>query len=542
MNPNNYPGSWKTFGDGLRAAADGAYATAADLRHEISIHDLDMGRGKELNILSPYSTGDASSNSLMHPTVLYVPGGVDGSRFLMVVTPFPGAYDGSENPCIYVSDDLKTWRTPLGVSNPVVKQPPAGYNSDNAIYLHTDGFIYMIWRKRVNGSPPGTGSNTIYGARSPDGISWSDPVTLLVSTDTGHDWASPSFWHDGSNWIMISHNILHNNDIEALAKTGDFLVSWQAITPVVVTITHPSGLSFWHSDVRRLPSGRLIGLALEGGPGGGIAQGPGGGSAAWLWQSDDNGTTWSVRQLTRGKINYRSSLVIRNQQVWILLVWIDADVAGTPLSTEMRLHSMRPGRIERRRAQAQLQSIVTYGVSIQDEQSILTLVDGFAGSAADLTTPWVQETGSALRRNGSGFVVAATTSRSAAVVDTGFKDHSVQARAVLYSAGNMYAKAKCLDVNNYAALGIADASGKLAFKAVVGGVAVQDELILITPTLSVNTVFRLDVDGLLLGAYVDGIKVYETILPAALAPATKVGLDIFGSTANQFDEFAARPL
>jgi hypothetical protein len=516
---------------------------AGDLS-QFSIHDVDLKPGTDLSIVSPYNVGTAASNSLTHPAIILPSRGVDGSRYLMAVTPFAGADDTTENPCIYVSDDLRSWRTPNGVSNPIFPQPAAGYNSDVHLYEHSDGWIYLIWRKRINTVGEDIGSNTIYASRSYDGIIWSTAVAILQAVDTDHDWASPSFWHDGSNWIFVSHNISGTNQVEAMTKSGDFIASWNAVSPSTLTVTHPNSLSWWHSDIRRLPNGRLIGLAFEGGPGGGVGQGPGGGSCAWLWQSDNSGATWSVRQITRGKVNYRSSLILDGGHAWIVMVWIDSETNGTPVSTTLKLHYLEPGRIERRRHQAVVLALSPpYSINIQDNQSLLTHVEGFAGAAADLSAPWTQVNGgSALRRNGSGYAAAASTAISAATVDTTVNDHSVQAKIIAYTAGTMYLIAKYIDANNYALVGLADGSGKLAVKAIVAGATVLDELMMTTPTLAVGSILRVDVDGLRLRAYIDGIVVPEVTLPSALAGGKRAGLYIFDSTSNNFDEFAARPL
>jgi hypothetical protein len=103
----------------------------------------------------------------------------------------------------------------------------------------------------------------------------------------------------------------------------------------------------------------------------------------------------------------------------------------------------------------------------------------------------------------------------------------------------MYVVTKFIDDENYAAVGIADSSGKLAIKAIVADVTVLDEAVLATPSLSINQIIRTEVDGLWLRAYIDGIMIWEGKLPAALAAGTKAGLYTSGSTGNQFDEFAA---
>jgi len=503
------------------------------LTHSISIHDIDLSPGQVVNITSPYSTGTQASNSLVHPTIIRHSIGVDGSPYIMAVTPFAGADDATENPCIFVSDDLLTWRVPTGVANPIFPQPSAGYNSDTHIYEHSDGYTYLIWREYVAGS-----TTTIYGSRSADGIIWSTKAMLLQDDPSLQDWASPSFWHDGTSWVIVSHNIASSNAIRRLEKTGALLTSWVAVTPTTLTNAHPNSLSWWHSDIRRLPNGRLIALALDGGTGGGPSTGAGGAGGVWLWQSDNAGVTWSVRQILRGKVGYRSSLIIDGASLNVMLVWVDALADGTPTYTEMALHPLRPGRTERRRLNANLQSVVTYTISIDDEPSFLTYVDGFAGGAADLTAPWTQVTGVAMRRNGSGVAVAAGTGAAAAVMATGAVDHWARVQLAAYTAGESYLIVKYVNSTNYVAIGIPAATGKLAVKAFVAGVATIDEAFLLTPSLAAGIVVRAVVDGLKLRVYIDGVLAYERALPAALATGASAGIFCSGATSSTFDVFA----
>ncbi len=509
-------------------------AVNVDYQGNLSIHDLDLGRGQVLNITSPYYTNTPASNSLVHPTVLRTKEGVDGSPYLMAVTPFANADDSTENPSIFVSDDLLTWRVPAGLTNPVFGTPATGYNSDVHIYEHTDGYFYKLWRRFVSG-----GNAYVYGSRSIDGINWDAATTLFEDVAATQDWASPSFHHDGSQWVIFSHNIAAANAVRKHVKSDELLTSWMAVSPTTVTPTHPNSLSWWHSDIRRLPSGRLVGLVLEGGAGGGQAGGAGGASSSWLWQSDNAGLTWSVRQLTRGRVNYRSSLVLEGNQVSVVLVWVDADAAGTPTYTTMNLHRLLPGRLERRRTQANLQTVAVYSLVVDDEQNVVGHADGFAGAAADLSAPWSQLTATAMRRNGSGAAVAANTTNPAfSVVATGALDHWARVRFLNYASGTAYLALKGIDANNYLGVGIADGSGKLAIKGVVAGVEELNELQLITPSLANNIVVRAQVDGLQLRVWVDGVLVWERAIPAGLAAGTNVGIRTTGSVANSFDEFA----
>lgn len=524
-------------GEDFVMVANPSISVEGDFKNHISIWDLDLGRGHAFSITSPYSTGTAASNSLVHPSIIRHSKGVDGSPYLMAVTPFAGADDTTENPCIFVSDDKLTWRTPEGVTNPIVAQPAAGYNSDVHIYEHTDGYTYLLWREFESGT-----AVTIYASRSKDGITWTAGYPILTDDPDTQDWASPSIWHDGTSWIIVAVNIADSNALRRYAKTGDLFTSWMAVTPSAITPTHPDSLSWWHADIRRLPSGRLIALALDGGAGGGPATGPGGAGSAWLWQSDDAGVTWGVLQISRSKSYYRSSLIIDGESISVGLVWVESTAGGTPVSTAIYLHRLTPGRMARRRVQANLQSVVTYSIAIDEDQNILAYTEGFAGGAADLTSPWAQVTASPMRRNGSSLGASTDTSAAGAVIDTTRADHWARVQFVAYASGSQRLIVKYVDADNYVSIGIEGATGKLSIKGFVATVATLDEAFLLTPTLAAGIVVRAVVDGLILRVFVNGVEVGQYTIPAALATGTKVGIYSSGSTGNTFDVFACAVL
>jgi len=491
----------------------------------LSIADLELGTGVLVNITSPYYTGTIPSNSMVHTSVLHIPEGIAGGfQYIMALTPFDGIEAITENPCIFVSNDLLNWAPPEGLTNPIFAKPTGGYNSDVHLYKHTDGYIYLMFRDRIVGV-----ESNIYVSRTLDGIHWEPKVKILSADLSTIDWASPSYWHDGTKWIIQSHDIVDvNYPIKRLEKTGNLMTSWSSVVPTVVTIPHPLGSRWWHSDVHRMPDGRLIGLAIDYVTSGGTF---------WLWQSDD-GVNWSVRRLSRSR-SYRSCLILRECDMWMMGVWIAPAVDYT----EMRLHKILSGAKERRRQRAIAHALTAYSLNIIDDQAnLITHADGFLGGVAALTTPWTQATGSTLNRTGT-VCVAATTAISAAYVETGTIDHTVQAKFNTYSGtGAMWMVARYVDTNNHLLVGIADATGALAIRAVVAGVATVDARPVPNPVLSIPTTIRIEVDGLRLRVFIDGFHCIELPIPAALAAGTKAGLYISGSTTNAFDEFVARPL
>jgi hypothetical protein len=71
----------------------------------------------ELRHWDEYGT-DTGDRPMLHPTVLYFPSGVDGYKFYLFYTPYPGESD--ENPCLMRSNDGKNFEA-VGVTNPLFK-------------------------------------------------------------------------------------------------------------------------------------------------------------------------------------------------------------------------------------------------------------------------------------------------------------------------------------------------------------------------------------------------------------------------------------
>ncbi len=501
----------------------------------LSIHDLAIEPGNVVDIESPYYTGTEASNILVHPSVLHTPDGCAGGQwqYLMAVTPFANGSDQTENPCIFVSNDLRTWVEPDGVTmegtgttgNPLVPTPSGGYNSDTHLYKHTDGYFYQMYRSRITGV-----SNSVYCIRSADGVSWSAPVTILTANVATEDWASPSFWHDGTNWVMIAHDIVDAGfRVRKLVKTGEILESWAGATTSTLTITHPSGTRWWHSDIHRMPDGRLIGLALDY-----VASG----GSLFLWQSDDAGVNWSVRQVTRSR-NYRSCLVLRENDVYGMIVWINADAS----SATMNCHKFTMGQIRQRRLRALTSALSTYSLNlIEDTASLVSYADGFAGALAALSGSWTQHTGTNLNRNGSGLCVAAGVGTAAASVQTSTIDHEVQAKFNAYAAGGMYLMLRYVDTSNHILVGVNAGTGAVAVRTVVAGVTTNDLSLTPNPVLAVPSYIRAVAQGKWLDIYINNEFQGSLEIPSTLMAGTRAGLYITGSTGNQFDEFMARPI
>gem|GEM_PF-4662721 len=100
------------------------------------------------------------SGQIAHPTVIdfSVEYGLEqwgGHRYWMSGSPYPGANDRYENPCVWVSDDGVSWQVPQGIPQPLVETPAdyarhARYNSDPTIvYNPHDDLIELYYRESL---------------------------------------------------------------------------------------------------------------------------------------------------------------------------------------------------------------------------------------------------------------------------------------------------------------------------------------------------------------------------------------------------------
>lgn len=140
---------------------------------------------KMLDLPTPDGSGQAT-----HPSVVHIPGGLNGFEYWMAMTPYPYSNDSEENPNILASNDGEFWVVPDGLNNPIDRAPgyPGAYNSDTNL-VFDGGHLILTWRQV---SPDLRKS--FFMATSVDGVSWSPKVVVantnllsqaLVRIDTG---------------------------------------------------------------------------------------------------------------------------------------------------------------------------------------------------------------------------------------------------------------------------------------------------------------------------------------------------------------------
>ena len=243
-------------------------------------------------------------NAPIHPKVLDF--GADpfgGYRYWMAYTPYPGAQDVLENPCVVASSDGVTWVAPA--SNPIEPAPPGvkngyKYNSDTHLLFAGDT-LHLIWRLFDNVSGPWIES--LLFRSTTDGVTWSAAQPLNIETHTGvSKLLSPSVERHGGRYYCWTLN-RSSTPIYLQLRTASALNGpWSA--PQLCTLLLPDlTREPWHADVIRVPNGWLM-LISDRSRSGVVGR-------LWLAYSKD-GISWtpaSTALSTAAPTMYRSSLV-----------------------------------------------------------------------------------------------------------------------------------------------------------------------------------------------------------------------------------------
>ena len=226
---------------------------------------------RQISLPTPYGPGTPANQTaeVTHPSVVFEKNGWNGYRYWMAYTPYPSSNSAYENPCICASNNGVDFELPAGAANPLFPTPSTGYNSDTHLYLSGDkSKLYLIWRAR-NINISGTNYNVLYVTESTDGSNWKSPVNIWQGVVGVSDAGSPSLWHDGTNWNIVSHNLDVGGFTLRKMQSPTLYSGWPA-TPTDITLPHPSAGTWWHSFWVKQPSdSKLIGLLQDGSSSGG---------------------------------------------------------------------------------------------------------------------------------------------------------------------------------------------------------------------------------------------------------------------------------
>lgn len=259
------------------------YATAAQgSKAEAAVKPATSGS------LCTIATPDGLAD-VVHPSVVHVPAGWNGSRYWMAITGMPEA---RENPMVFVSDDGLAWTPPAGLTNPVFPLSWATakgyhYQSDTSLTL-INGVMWMLWR-----TVDTVGfRESIWLSKSTDGVTWTDPAAPLwtATTDvTVRATVSPSLvvLSTGQLAVFTVHapdGTLAGSVLVEKRVSADNGVTWgAAATCTVPELAQGAGgvliSQIWHLEVRaRGGHLHMLGYAQTG--------------RLHYWVSDDDGATW----------------------------------------------------------------------------------------------------------------------------------------------------------------------------------------------------------------------------------------------------------
>lgn len=219
-----------------------------------------------------------------HPSVKFFPEGWNKWRYWMAFTPYPLANAAHEDPCIAVSQDGKTWTTPVGFTNPLDDAPDAAhYNADTELAISPDGnTMYCMWRY----TDAVTRVVQFKVRSTTDGVNWTPAVVAMTHADFNvANYVSPTLAHDGSQWVMWGIDQATNPNrmvrLTAPAVTGP----WSAATTCVASAQ--AGRDLWHLEVTRTADGYL-GLMNDTG------LGQNGGDGDLFLMTSTDGVTWEL--------------------------------------------------------------------------------------------------------------------------------------------------------------------------------------------------------------------------------------------------------
>ncbi|MDQ6635913.1 MAG: Ig-like domain-containing protein [Gemmatimonadota bacterium] len=125
------------------------------------------------------------SRQVVHPDLVYFPGGWNGRPYWAAITPYPGGNSAFENPSVFSSRNGVSWHPPRGLKNPVVR-PSGGYLSDPDLLFHAETNELWLYYRQTSG-----GRDDILLTRSADGVTWSPSVPVFGSAGYSH--ISPAF-------------------------------------------------------------------------------------------------------------------------------------------------------------------------------------------------------------------------------------------------------------------------------------------------------------------------------------------------------------
>jgi len=534
----NLKGVYDANGDlvGLRTPAGGSVSVGVNSAETYPIAAFPILAAKSdgsydvVAVPSPYAPGH-----VLHPSVLYFKDGKGGFRYWMAYTPYPNSDSTYENPCIAVSNDGKSWAAPAGVTNPIFEKPPrvGSYNSDTDLYWDSVGSQFvLLWR--TIGEVIGTDVD-LFISTSTDGIAWSARTNIFHGLTNVSDMASPSIWYNAtsSKWEILAHNV-GTGGTGALSKiTSSSLLSGWDTALTVLTFVPPSGRKWWHSQLRRISDGSVIGFVQDN-------NGTVGASGLLYSVFSSDGAVFSYAPIDTQTDWYRPSFLIRDD---ISAGGYYVEFYGSKLLTAglfRKIMRLEKGLVEKPfSVKAGL-----LGAAALALKPILT-ADTFA-RADDATTigastsghAWTQISGPTNVLGISGNqCYPVTTGNCRSTRDVGVTDYLV--RATFAVKQESYLIVRWIDSTNYLRVGINSAASTLRFERITAGSVALSTSLGATPAAGDDVVVRCI--GSQITIWINDVFVASIVETQGLT-STTLGLAMATNITGRLDNFLATAL
>lgn len=240
---------------------DGSYAALPSINATDS-WVAKYGQRIKLPTHQPVST----DGQVVHPSVVYVPGGFAGYRYWMAYTPYEGGNDAYEDPCVVASNDGTNWELPAGIPFPLDDGPGGTrYNSDTNLVL-VNGVLHCFWR--YLDTSLSSNQEMIYVRKSSDGASWSTKQLVHSSSIGELRILAPSFEYFDGKWHLWGVDLNQPTRPLVYRSATELGGAWSA--PQNCTVPVVDNYSPWHISIRKVGD-QFVGLmndTMLGGNGG----------------------------------------------------------------------------------------------------------------------------------------------------------------------------------------------------------------------------------------------------------------------------------
>ena len=264
------------------------------------------------------------SGQVVHPDVITKDG-----RFIMTITPYAYSDLDLENPSIYVSGDGINFQPPEGVTNPLVFNPPNGYNDDPDLVFDPKSGNYFIY---YNETPRDYDKQYLDVLQSPDLVNWTHRRLTEFRTKGSDPFiVSPAIVISNKTYFMFhveidtdavrhSPNVCvrdpHKHQIRVMLSQDG--INWDKHVDEGIAIDAPADFNPWHMNIVQ-GNGRYYMLVN------GYRSGFCDGHNLYLAVSDDL-THWHFiqqpivaagKEFYNSKIIYRSAAVVNGDDMYV---------------------------------------------------------------------------------------------------------------------------------------------------------------------------------------------------------------------------------